>query len=139
MKSIFAFLILSILYSCDYPKYYFDAPVLCEGKIQMHYDREKYFIGEVNRILSKSQPSDFRYYFKTFLIEDGNDYMLVNFRNDDVCMDVKMRVEKLGKLEGMKRTNGTSYPNELHELEWTTRLNTGLLEVYYKDIHDIID
>lgn len=139
MKPLFIFIFLSIICSCNYPKHYFEDPIQCEGKVQMHYDEEKYYIGEINTILSQSQPSDFRYYFKTFLLEDGNDYIVVKFRNADVCMDVKMRVEKLGKLEGMKRTNGISYPKELYELQWTTRLNTGLLEVYYVDMHDIID
>jgi hypothetical protein len=94
---------------------------------------------EVVQRLESGKPQDFRYFFKTFVSEAGNDYVIVNFRNGEQCFDVKMKVNKWGKLAGMRRTNGRSYPEELYELAWTIAETSGKKEVIYQDMHAVID
>jgi len=50
-----------------------------------------------------------------------------------------MLVEHWGKLEGMKRTNGLSYPEELHDLKWKLAERNGHQEIIYVDMHEIVD
>jgi hypothetical protein len=94
---------------------------------------------EVIKLLESRQPEDFRYFFKTFLSEGDNHYMIVNFRNSEQCFDVKMKVNKWDKLTGMRQTNGQAYPEELHELAWAIKEAGGRKEVLYQDMHAIID
>lgn len=89
--------------------------------------------------LSAQYPKRFRYFFKTFLDEGDQTFMVVNFRNEAHCFDVKMLVNKWNRLGGMKRTNGKSYPKELHDLKWNVTSINGKEEVVYVDMHRIID
>jgi len=92
----------------------------------------------VTRLQDKS-PSDYRYFFQTFLEEGGHTYMVANFRSDTDCFDIKMLVDKWDKLTGMKRTNGKSYPRELHRLEWEIVTTGKQAVVRYVDMRRVID
>ena len=50
-----------------------------------------------------------------------------------------MRLADLGKLAGMKRTNGVSYPEELYDLKWSLETLNGKPVILYHDMHRIID
>jgi len=92
----------------------------------------------VTRLQDKS-PSDYRYFFQTFLEEEGQTYMVTNFRNETDCFDIKMLVNVWDKLDGMKRTNGKSYPRELHRLEWEIVTTEQQAVVRYVDMRRVID
>lgn len=92
----------------------------------------------VTRLQDKS-PSDYRYFFQTFLEEEGQTYKVTNFRNDTDCFDIKMLVNDWDKLDGMKRTNGKSYPRELHRLEWEIVTTGQQAVVRYVDMRRVID
>lgn len=139
-QSILFILVLLCVYSCDYPKHYFDTPPICDStKTQMEFGSDGYSIQELYAILRVSKPENFRYFFKSFHEIDNRTFMLVNFRNSANCLDVLLTIDKLGKLTGMKKTNGKSYPNELFDLEWDIETRDGMLEIVYVDMHDIID
>ena len=76
---------------------------------------------------------------KTFLIENDTDYLVTNFRNEQYCFDVKMRLEDLGKLVGLKHKNRVAYPVELYDLKWSLEKENGKTEILYLDMHRIID
>ena len=88
--------------------------------------------------LKTKAPDQYRYFFKTFL-EEENVYMVLNFRNDNECFDVKMLVDKWDKLTGMRHANGKSYPKELFDLKWEFKEVNGVEEVVYASMHSIID
>ena len=138
---ILASLMILIGKSCC-PKYYFSASPICNSDNsifeEQNYDQEAY-LNNVHQILATTKPEQFRYFRKTFLIENGTDYLVTNFRNDHQCFNVKLRLENLGKLAGMKRTNGRSYPVELYDLKWSLETRNGKTEIFYLDMHRIID
>jgi CHAD domain-containing protein len=126
------------------PKAYFLSKPNCNSTLNHSLLDTKAFTStayqrEVIQLLESKKPHDFRYFFKTFLSEGDNDYMIVNFRNKEQCFDVKMKVNQWDKLAGMRRTNGLSYPEELHEIEWAIEETRGKKEVFYQDMHAIID
>jgi hypothetical protein len=90
-------------------------------------------------LLEAQSPQDFRYFFQTFLEENGHTYMVTNFRNEAACFNVKMLVTQWNKLGGMLRTNGQSYPEELYGLQWEIKRVNGAEEVVYADMRSIID
>ena len=117
------------------PKNYWKAPPECSNPQTFDYDRPgTIHLSTLHEELKSKSPEDYRYFFKTFLEEDKI-YMVVNFRNEQECFDVKMLVDKWDKLAGMRWANGKSYPKELHDLEWTVKNN----EITYVDMHDIIE
>ena len=124
------------------PKYYFSAKPTCNSDESIFTEQtyeDLNYQNKVHQILATSSPKQFRYFRKTFLIENGTDYLVTNFRNDHQCFDVKLRLEDLGKLVGMKRTNGHSYPVELYDLKWSLEKRDGKTEIIYLDMHRIID
>ncbi len=135
-------LFLVLFTACDFPEYYFeDAPDCKEESIFSALGNSRNAIYQKRALaeLQNRKPSDFRYFFKTFIEEGTKTYMLTNFRNEQACFDVKVRVERWDKLAGMKRTNGRSYPNELYDLKWEIQIIDGQQEVIYLDMHRIID
>ena len=89
--------------------------------------------------LSKSKSSDYRYFFKTFKEIKGNTYMTTNFRNTSTCFEVNLLVLDWEKLEGMKITNGKSYPNELINLKWRIKEEDNEIKIIYHDMDWIRD
>lgn len=145
MKKIilFTFTLLIILgaYTC-FPKHYFSSTVECvsEGRLTengdpLNSDNQQILREEIRN----STPENFRYYFKTFVEEASKTYMITNFRNDSLCFDIKILVDKWDRLAGMRRTNGKGYPNELYNLKWEIKNRNGREEVVYLDMHKIID
>lgn len=135
-------LMLTTLASCDFPEHYFSPVPECNAGApnrdkgdELTEASQKLLIKKI----SKNKPEDYRYFFKTFVEEGDNTYMITNFRNKESCFDVKILVENWDKLIGMKRTNGRSYPEELFDLKWVIELRNGNEEVIYKDMHRIID
>ncbi len=102
---------------------------------QLNY-ADKVYVERVTSYLKKSNPSDYRYFFKTFLEGDNQTMMLTNFRNDSTCFDVLILVEDWSKLGGMRKVNGKSYPKELRKLEWRITENNVIV---YHDMGRIID
>jgi len=140
----FTFLFILLFFSsCDFPEHYFEPKPECQNSIEYFNTTdstsEEYQAKAINNILRHSRPQDFRYFFKTFIEAGQNTYMLTNFRNNEHCFDVKVLVEDWKKLGGMRRTNGKSYPNELYDLNWSIITINGKQEVFYVDMHDIID
>lgn len=139
---ILSYTLLLLLMACDFPEHFFSQPPKC---IQ-HASFSKFddannptYQKLVVEKLEDRTPKEFRYFFKTFLTENQQIYMLTNFRNKNNCFDVKLKVDTLGKLAGMYRVNGKSYPNELYNLKWTKRGTHEQTELIYIDMHDIID
>ena len=139
---ILPFVFLTILGKTCCPKYYFSSAPTCHSDESIFnnqtYEDENYQ-DKVLQILAASTPEQFRYFRKTFLFENGKDYLVTNFRNEHQCFDVKMRLENLGKLAGMKRKNGVAYPVELYDLKWSLEKRNGKTEILYIDMHRIID
>lgn len=130
-------LVSAFLVYKSFPKYYFSAEPPCVASFSdLQGNAYEQAIGDY---LEDKKPSGFRYFFQTFTQEDGKDYMIVNMRNDTYCFDVKIRVKQWGKLEGMKRTNGISYPKELYNLQWKLEQGAGRRELIFQDMHDVID
>ena len=138
---IFALIIVVGAYTC-LPKYYFSPSVECtaEGTFTGSGDPLSADNQEILREKIRSNtPENFRYYFKTFVEEASNTYMITNFRNDSSCFDIKMLVDKWDRLGGMRKNNGKGYPKELYSLKWKVQTINGKEEVVYSDMHRIID
>lgn len=145
MNKIILLVIAAILilgaYTC-FPKYYFTPSAECtaEGMLIENGDpliaRNQQILR--NKIRTQT-PTDFRYYFKTFVDEGSTTYMITNFRNDSLCFDIKMLVDNWDRLGGMRRNNGKGYPKELYNLQWIIQNLDGKEEVIYSDMHRIID
>ncbi len=141
-KSILFILVLVGFTTCDLPEHYFESAPECVEQTQfadLGEPTSPDYQAQVLSLLETKVTSDFRYFFKTFLEEDGKSYMLTNFRNKEACFDVKVLVERWDKLAGMKRTNGDYYPNELHDVQWEIQEAEGKRQVIYIDMHRIID
>lgn len=65
--------------------------------------------------------------------------MMVNMRNDSRCFDARMLVTNWDKLEGMRRTNGLSYPEELYNVTWELKESSESDELVFLDMNSIID
>jgi len=128
---------MALLYSI-FPRYYFAAEPLCVASFK-DLSSEEAYEQAVLQTLRGQKPSDFRYFFQTFLQEDNKDYLVVNMRNKDFCFHAKILVENWDKLAGMKRTNGASYPKELYQLEWEIVKKDGQDVIFYKNMRTIID
>ena len=132
-------LFLAALFICRFmifvPKNYWKPEPKCIANQSFDFSKKgTAHLSALNESLKSKSPDDYRYFFKTFL-EEEKIYMVVNFRNEQECFDVKMLVEKWDKLTGMRHANGKSYPKELHDLEWNIENN----EVTYQGMHRIID
>ena len=93
-------------------------------------------------MIKTKAPTDFRYFFKTFLEEADKSYMITNFRNKESCFDVKVLIEEWYSghlLAGMHRTNGVAYPKELYDLKWDLKIINQQEEIVYLTMHRIID
>lgn len=138
----FSYILLLLVLACDFPEHYFTEPPVCIQQEMLsdfsNSNTPQYQKLAIEELKGKT-PKEFRYFFKTFLEENQKIFMLTNFRNENNCFDVKLRVEKLGKLTGMHRANGKSYPKELYDLKWVKRDIQGTTEIVYIDMHDIID
>jgi hypothetical protein len=136
------FVLLLLLSACDLPDQYFAPPPKCTPDKQLALEGDP-LSPENQELLRKrlknKKPEQYRYFFKTFLDEGKNTYMVTNFRNDFTCFDVKVLVQRWDKLEGMRRANGESYPKELFDLKWQIKEVDGKEEVLYVDMHRIID
>ncbi len=135
-------LTIYILASCNLPEhYYFPVPecVVPENFSALNDANSEAYQTMVKKELKGKSCDYYRYFFKTFMDEERKTYMLTNFRNEHTCFDAKLLVNKWDKLQGMKRTNGKSYPNELFDLKWELKAIKGKEEIVYKDMHEIID
>lgn len=140
----FGVLVLLLIYRfvIDVPENYWKEKPSCTNELPFSTSAafaEMAYQEAARNYLSAQLPKQFRYFFKTFLEEGEHTYMIVNFRNELHCFDVKMLVNKWDKLAGMKWANGKSYPKELHDLEWIVDSINGEEEVVYVDMHKIID
>lgn len=124
MKILYFSILATLLSSsCDFPKHYFtDLPECVYKSDQHNIHLSLYNYDSVVKTLSTYQPNQFRYKFIKFL-ENEKYKLLVNFRNENICLDVLMKMDTLGKLEGMYRTNGYSYPKELYDMKWHIKNN----------------
>jgi len=140
-RIILGLLLFSIV-ACDFPEHYFTPQPECVHKIEFsnapNSESEAYQTLILEHVKDKN-PENFRYFFKTFIDENNATYMMVNFRSDDMCFDIKMLVQKWDKMAGMKRVNGRAYPPELYDLKWEVRIVDGKARVVYIDMHKIID
>jgi len=145
MKKIILFSLALILiigaYTC-FPKHYFSPTVKCSAEGILILNGDPLSTGNQQILRGKIRDhasTDFRYYFKTFEEEESRTYMITNFRNDSLCFDIKILVDKWDRLEGMRRKNGKAYPKELYNLKWELKNIAGKEEVVYLDMHRIID
>ena len=141
MKKYLLFIPLFVagFYICRFlifvPKNYWKPEPKCISNLSFDFSKKgTAHLLKLNESLEGRSTEDYRYFFKTFL-EEEKIYMVVNFRNQHECFDIKMLVEKWDKLTGMRHANGKSYPKELHDLEWS--IENG--EIIYQDMHPIID
>ena len=142
--SLFGLLALLFIYRfvIDAPENYWKEEPKCTNELPFSTSAafaEMAYQEAARNYLSAQSPKQFRYFFKTFLEEGEQTYMVVNFRNEAHCFDVKMLVNKWDKLTGMRHAVGKGYPDELHDLEWNVNSIDGKEEVVYVDMHKIID
>ncbi|MFK7808145.1 MAG: hypothetical protein AB8F74_10135 [Saprospiraceae bacterium] len=140
MKKIFLFiflLITTLIIANNFPEHYFKAKLECVSNSDN--DLQPAVQQQLITQLKSKQPSDFRYFFKTFDEEGEQTFMITSFRNEATCFNVKVLVEQWNKLGGMRRTNGKAYPKELYDLKWEVKEIDGKEVVYYLDMHRIID
>jgi len=142
MKIILVFLIpILFLGACDFPTNYFTPAPECIseneliGKDVLSDEKQQV----LRTSLKEKTYQDFRYFFKSFMKEGNQTFMIVNFRNETSCFDMKMLVNNWDKLRGMRRTNGKGYPNELYELIWEIQEVNDKKVLRYLDMHKIID
>lgn len=121
----------------NFPEYYFAMEPLCNPSF-VELNSEAYEQAVLDSLNNK-KPSDFRYFFQNFQQEGAQNYIIVNMRNETTCFNAKILVEKWDKLAGMKRTDGVSYPKELHDLKWKLEEREGRSVVVFQDMRTIID
>ena len=97
------------------------------------------FQEKVRELVINKTPADYRYIFKTFIDDGPNAYMYVQFIGESGCFTAKMLVNNWDRLEGMKKTNGVSWPSELYDLKWAVEEVNGTEELIYVDMQKIID
>lgn len=138
MKNVlFLLFTITMLSSCSFPEHYFSSAPECTN--EESHDKQELTTENQTKLANKikqKEPKEYRYFFKTFLEERDDTYMVVNFRNDEACFNVKMLVDKWDKLAGMRKTNGQSYPKELYDLQWEINGNN---QIAYLDMQKIID
>lgn len=140
--SLITICVICGLLGCNFPEHYFEDPPECTGPpVELRDETPLSETGQTatHNFLRTKSPAGYRYFFKTFQEEKGQTYLIVDFRDGTHCFPVKMLVENWEKLEGMRRTNGKSYPKELYELTWKIERCGGGSEVVYHDMHRIID
>lgn len=108
------------------------------GYSDTNYFEDSYQEKARELLLNKSI-AEYRYIFQTFVDEGPKTYMYVKFIGQSGCFTAKMLVNKWDRLEGIKRTNGVSWPSELYDLEWVVEDINGVEELIYVDMHKIID
>ncbi len=129
--------LLIFLSACGLPEHYFSPKPECESveasktKSKSHQD--------LIFILKTQKPKEYRYFFNYFSEKCDDNYINVNFRNEESCFDIMIYVDKWDKLGGMKEANGKSYPKELYDLEWEIIMIDGVESIKYVDMHSIID
>lgn len=141
------FLLLSLLLilssSCNFPEHYFtEAPICKAAENTSNLPLSEASQQRIKAQLKTKAPTDFRYFFKTFLEEADKSYMITNFRNKESCFDVKVLIEEWYPghlLAGMHRTNGVAYPKELYDLKWDLKIINQEEEIVYLTMHRIID
>lgn len=142
-KTLFFLFAAALLAFAVYmPRYYFYPKPECRVEntaLQGVVPGSPEYRDRVIALLSKSKPDDFRYFFKTFETTGSDTWLIVNLRNKTSCFDARLLVKQWDKLEGMKRTNGRSYPEELHDLNWTLSEHNGRPEVLYAGMREVID
>lgn len=137
MKKYYPIIFCFIIFSCEL------SPPPPECIIQAPFDHlvqgSDAYQGAAIEKIENAETSNYRYFFKTFLVRDDEDLMTVNFRNQQECFDVDILVEKWDKLGGMKKVNGKSYPKELINLTWNIEERKGSKKVVYQDMNWIRD
>ncbi|MDX1939271.1 MAG: hypothetical protein SFU99_01900 [Saprospiraceae bacterium] len=124
------------------PKHYFLPKPACQNTdtiLSEEAMESAVYQDRVLEILNESKPEDFRYFFKTFLHENQNTYLIVNLRNADHCFDVKMRISNNEKLKDMQNTKGKGYPEELFGVIWKIQKQSAGADIIFLDMHRIID
>ncbi|MEZ4850043.1 MAG: hypothetical protein R3B93_15780 [Bacteroidia bacterium] len=142
MKLSIYYLLALILFTNCTPNGYLASPPECKPSPQFAQIEDsqgnQYQKIALNE-LKNTTPEDYYYFFKTFIEEGEQVYMMTNFRNEKNCFDVKMLVNNWEKLEGMRKTNGKSYPKQLVNLTWTIDQNGENEQVVFVDMNTIID
>ncbi|MBS2101020.1 hypothetical protein [Carboxylicivirga linearis] len=124
-----------MLASCDRPN--------CENKnpIFDKYDvgSERYKTELVAQIKHYGQ-KNLKYWFDSYIKENGNEYIIINIQNDSLCAKGKVLVRNWNKLEGIKQTQGKGYRGaELKGLVLDIEKDTNGVELIYSDVKRILD
>lgn len=128
---------LTLITSCNLPEHYFESPPDCVSQTSNDLNVQKQ--SALVSALAQKNSSDYRYFFKTFIEEGDQTFMITNFRNKTECFDIKLWVDKWDKLEGMRKVNGKAYPKELFDLTWEIISEQEKKYAKYIDMHHIID
>lgn len=120
---------------CDYPTHYWSAPPPCVSEALP----TALAPSEVRDRLAGTEPSAYRYFFRSFDRSADPIRMVVNFRNAQTCFDVELRVPELGPLAAMYAAGPASFPEELYDLIWRVDTVDGVDRVIFEDMHPIID
>ncbi|MEO0585031.1 MAG: hypothetical protein AAF135_22655 [Bacteroidota bacterium] len=91
------------------------------------------------RILSQHQPQDFRYFFENFEIAGPHEYVMMNVRNDEYCFSIRMRIMHWGNLTPLLSKSSYRYSRELLRVKWKILDEGGKQEVYFIEMHELID
>lgn len=81
-----------------------------------------------------------RYWFSDHVQLNGNDYILVNIQHEQLCATGMIEVKDRDKLEGIYRTNGSSYKGaELKGLAFDIFRDSAGVEFFYRTLDRIVD
>ena len=84
--------------------------------------------------------ANLRYWFSDHVLLDGNDYILVNIEHEKLCATGMIQVIGRDKLEGVFRTQGSSYKGaELQGLSFDMIRDSSGVEFVYRTLDRIAD
>ena len=121
--------------ACDRPN--------CENKNPIF---DKYAINseeykaELLSQIEKYGQKNLTYWFDSYLVENGKEYITVKIQNDSLCAKGMIQVNDWNKIEGIKRTKGKGYVGaKLKGLTFNVENDSNRIELVYKDITRIVD
>jgi hypothetical protein len=103
------------------------------------YDSQEYKRELADRIRNIG-PENLEYWFDAYVQKDGNDYLLVDIRNDSLCATGMIEVNDWHKLEGIKRTKGVGYKGaKLKGLTFQVTQDSAEVQFTYRTLDRIVD
>lgn len=134
MKVIF-FATLVLLISCDRPDCTNSNPVFAQFPPHSGEYRN-----ELAKQLASRDQNDLRYWFESYEVKDGKEYINVYIQGGGLCSKGFVLVDGWEGLEGIRKTKGMGYRGaELRGFEMDIREDSSRAEFVFKHVASIID